>query len=148
MKIKLLGDHAKAPTYATDGSGAMDFYACLPHTNGLRVPVGTSVMVSLGVSIQVPKDHGLLLLSRSGHGAKNAVRLGNCVGLIDSDYRGPVMAAITCDDRESEQPFVINHGDRIAQGCIVYMPQVTFEIVDELDPTDRGAGGFGSTGTN
>ena len=86
----------------------------------------------------------MLVYSRSGHGFKHDTRLANCVGVIDSDYRGELMVKLTYDGAE-DGPF-IEPGDRIAQAMIVPVSQVSFDVVDELSDTVRGSGGFGSTG--
>lgn len=86
----------------------------------------------------------MFIFSRSGHGFKSDTRLSNCVGVIDSDYRGEVMVKLTCDSARSS--LVVSNGDRIAQAVIIKYDQVEFEESDDLSETERGAGGFGSTG--
>lgn len=141
IKIKRLTETAKLPVYSSDGAGCFDFFADLFGV-GIALLKG-SVSISLGVSVEIPKNHVLLLYSRSGHGFKHGVRLVNCVGVIDSDYRGELKAALHID-REGKMP--IEHGDRICQGMIIPIPHVKFVEVSELSETERGAGGFGSTG--
>ena len=87
----------------------------------------------------------MLVFSRSGHGFKNNVRLANCVGVIDSDYRGEVMVKLVYDGFTSN--LLVRNGDRIAQAMLVPAQQVTFEVVEELNTTERGTKGFGSTGS-
>ena len=87
----------------------------------------------------------MLVYSRSGHGFKYGVRLANCVGVIDSDYRGEVGVKLTAD--QTSEGFFVRNGDRIAQAMIVPVDRVEFEEVEKLSDTDRGTGGFGSTGS-
>lgn len=141
INIKAERHGAKMPTYATPGSNAADVYACIREVEVIRP--GDQLMVPLGFSIEVPFGWGAYLIPRSGLGAKNGIVLGNLVGLIDSDYRGEVMA---CVWNRGSDPFSVRPGDRIAQMCIIPMPQCRFEWVDELGETERGSGGFNSTG--
>lgn len=140
VKIKLLTDTARVPTYATDGSAAFDIYA----DEAEWVQYGQYTKISTGISIEVPEGHVLKVYSRSGHGFKNGVRLVNCVGIIDSDYRGEVMVGLACDSNYDS--LYINHGDRIAQGIIMPVEKTNFIVADELSQTVRGTNGFGSTG--
>ena len=146
INIKKLHPLAKMPTYATAGAGCFDLYA----TNEYHVLVqgGAPVKFGTGLAFEIPAGHAMFILSRSGHGFNFDTRLANCVGCIDSDYTGEVMVKLTCDiDPESRTPLVINPGDRIAQACIIPMLKVGFDVVDSLPETDRGSGGFGSTGS-
>lgn len=143
IKIKKLHPDAKMPSYATDGAGCFDLYS-VTHceteiTNGRPVVVGT------GLAFEIPEGHVMLIFSRSGHGFKHSTRLANCVGVIDSDYRGEVQVKLTRDSA-AEGPLRVTVGDRIAQAMIVPVEQAFFEWVDELSSTSRGSGGFGSTG--
>lgn len=138
--VKKLKDNAQVPTYATGGSACFDIYACLD--SPMVVTIGTKI--STGLAFEIPEGHVMLVYSRSGHGFKNGVRLSNCVGVIDSDYRGELMVALTRDD--TRDSFIVNTGDRIAQGMIVPTYMVNFVLVDILKETDRGNSGFGSTG--
>ena len=145
MKVKLLYPDSKLPVYATPGSACFDLHA------HVSVPIpfnaGSQWVIGTGLSVEVPEGYVLLLFSRSGHAAKHGMRLGNCVGVIDSDYRGEVSIILTMDDNLGLDNVVeIRPGDRIAQGMLVPIPKVSFTIVDEVSPTTRGAGGFGSTG--
>jgi dUTP pyrophosphatase len=99
---------------------------------------------STGLAFEVPEDHVMLVFSRSGHGFKSDVRLSNCVGVIDSDYRGELKVKLTCD--KQGWGLEINAGDRVAQGMIIPIEKVQFEEVKELSQTERGKNGFGSTG--
>lgn len=140
MKVNIvkLYEDVKTPTYATDGSGCFDLYS---RVDGY-LEKGYPGKIPLGIKIEVPKDHVLLLFSRSGHGFNNDVRLSNCVGVIDSDYRGEIMVKLTADGGS----FYIKKDDRIVQGLIIPIPKVEFNVVDALSETKRGEGGFGSTG--
>ncbi len=96
-----------------------------------------------GLAFEVPHGHVLKVFSRSGHGFKYGVRLANGTGIIDSDYRGELMV---CLKNDGPEPMVVHHGDRITQAMLVPIPQVELIEVQELSDTERGAGGFGSTG--
>lgn len=144
VKIKLLHKDVKSPTYATDGSGCFDIYAELaPACISCVVMAGQPTEIDTGLSFEIPEGKSLLVFSRSGHGFRNDVRLANCVGIIDSDYRGMLKVKLTAD---GDGMLVVKHGDRIAQGMIIDTPKVTFKVVDNLSETKRGFGGFGSTG--
>ena len=140
VQFKKLNPLAKEPVYATDGSGAFDFYA----TNAFNVLVskGFAQEFATGLSIEVPKGHVLLLFSRSGHGFNHGARLGNCVGVIDSDYRGEIKVALHCDKKD----LIVMPFARICQGMIIPVEHIDFVEVEELSTTDRGEGGIGSTG--
>lgn len=139
VKVKRLYDGAKLPTYGSDGAGCFDFYA--PADNVLCT--GEIAKIPLGIAMEVPKDHVLLIMPRSSIGFKTPLRMANSVGVIDSDYRGEISALY---ENQDVGDFYIAAGDRIAQGCIVPVPTVEFEEVDTLSETKRGIGGFGSTG--
>lgn len=142
IKVKRLHQKAILPKYATDGSGCFDLH----NTNGFYSFVKSSpVVIDTGLAFEIPKGYTMLIFSRSGHGFKNDVRLANCVGVIDSDYRGEIKVKLTNDNMDGKC-FNIEPGDRIAQACVVKTEQVEFLLVDELSETERGTGGFGSTG--
>lgn len=141
VKVKKLHKDATIPTYSTDGSGCFDIYSA---ENQL---VGTEgVEISTGLSFEVPKDHVMLVYSRSGMGIKYHVRLSNCVGVIDSDYRGELIISLLRDVNLPYGKYRVEKGDRIAQGMIMPIPKINFVEVEELSDTDRGLKGFGSTG--
>jgi dUTP pyrophosphatase len=141
LKIKRLDGRAIIPKFATDGAACFDLHAIEP---GYVCDVANvSAVFSTGLSFEIPPGHVMLVYSRSGHGFKHDVRLSNCVGVIDSDYRGEVMVKLTADTYGNLD---VGHGERIAQAMIVALPVVQIEEVDELSDTARGAGGFGSTG--
>ena len=145
INIKQLSPLAKMPTYATDGSGWCDLYSI--NTLPRLVQEGHPVVFDTGLAFEIPPGYGMFILSRSGHGFNFDTRLANCVGCIDSDYRGEIKVKLTCDvERDEGMPMSVMPGDRIAQACILPIPRVSFEFVDELGETARGKGGFGSTG--
>lgn len=153
VKVKKLHPDAKLPTYATDGSGAFDLYAVhkvegIPATTFIHP--GEAISFRTGLSFEIPPGHAMFVLSRSGHGFKNGIRLSNSIGLIDSDYRGEVAVKLHRDSQSRdgvEDLAAVAHHDRIAQAVILPVPKVAFEEVTELSETDRGSGGFGSTGS-
>lgn len=140
VNVKRLYDSAILPTYATDGSGCFDIYTMLNGDTDYNEPH----TYSTGIAFEIPEDHVMLVFSRSGHGFKNDVRLSNCVGVIDSDYRGELKVKLTCD--KIGWGLEVNAGERIAQGMIIPIQKVQFEEVSELSKTERGEGGFGSSG--
>lgn len=146
IKIKKLSQLAKTPTYATDGSGCFDIYAINPLAT--LVHEGYPATFDTGLAFEIPPGYGMFILSRSGHGFNFDTRLANCVGFIDSDYRGEVKVKLTCDQEHEEAMLLaVKAGDRIAQACILPVPRVGFEITEELSETLRGEGGFGSSGS-
>ena len=130
------------PAYATPGSAGLDLRACLDAA--IVLEPGQTVLISTGLSVHIA-DPGLaaMLLPRSGLGHKHGIVLGNLVGLIDSDYQGPLM--VSCWNR-SDTTFTVQPMERIAQMVIVPVLQAHFELVAEFDHSHRGSGGFGSTG--
>ena len=137
-----LGSQFPLPSYATPGSAGLDLRAMLQED--LTLQPGETVLIPTGLAIHIA-DPGLaaLILPRSGLGHKHGIVLGNLVGLIDSDYQGPLM--VSCWNRGSE-PFTIQPLERIAQLVIVPVVQAQFRLVDSFDASERGEGGFGSTG--
>ena len=142
VMVKQLKSKAKIPTYGSDGAACFDFYACLDKDE-IVVPAHGTVKVGTGLAFALGKGNVLFLYSRSGHGFKHGLRFVNCVGVIDSDYRGEVMVGIHND---SDTPYAIKDGERIAQGIVQSYLPTNFVVVDDLDETERGTGGFGSTG--
>ncbi len=140
---KRLGNDIPMPHYGTDGSAGLDLRACLEDT--LVLNPGETKLIPTGMSIYI-EDTGLaaMILPRSGLGHKHGIVLGNLVGLIDSDYQGELM--VSCWNR-GDKPFTMEIGERIAQLIIVPVVQAEFDLVDEFKATERGEGGFGSTGT-
>lgn len=133
------------PSYGTQGSAGLDLRACIDEPLVLE-PNSKSVLVSSGLSIYL-EDPGYvgLLFPRSGTGHKQGLVLGNLTGVIDSDYQGPLMMSVW---NRSQDTITINPGDRIAQYVVVPVQQVSFNLVEEFEQTERGTGGFGHTGTN
>ena len=146
IQLKILdsrvGDSVPLPGYASDGSAGLDMRACIDTT--LTVEPGETVLVPTGIAIHIG-DPALaaVLLPRSGLGHRHGLVLGNLTGLIDSDYQGQVY--ISCWNR-GRAAYAIQPGERIAQMVFLPVAQVRFDIVDEFAPTERGAGGFGSSG--
>lgn len=141
MNIKLLNETAKIPTRGSEYAAGYDMYAC--GDGDYIIEPGDTVMVSTGIAAEIPTGCFGALFARSGLATKKGLRPANCVGVIDSDYRGEIMVAMYND---SDKQRVIEPGERIAQ--LVFLPYESFDInvVDELDDTQRGSGGFGSTG--
>ncbi|MEE9333570.1 MAG: dUTP diphosphatase [Granulosicoccaceae bacterium] len=137
-----IGNSIDLPEYASDGSAGLDLRACL--SDDLTLNPGETKLLPTGIAIHI-KDPGYagILLPRSGLGHKHGIVLGNLVGLIDSDYQGQLF--VSCWNRGSES-FLIEVGTRIAQLVIVPVAQVQFNRVETFDSSERGSGGFGSTG--
>jgi dUTP pyrophosphatase len=130
------------PTYATRGSAGLDLRACIDEP--LTLEPGATVLVPTGLAIHIADPaYAAMILPRSGLGHKHGIVLGNLVGLIDSDYQGPLMVSAW---NRSKEPFVLQPMERLAQMVVVPVQQVEFDIVDEFEDSSRGAGGFGSTG--
>ena len=136
------------PAYATPGSAGLDLRACIDAP--LEIPPGRTVMIPTGIAIHVAyPGYAAVLLPRSGLGHTHGIVLGNLVGLIDSDYQGPLM--VSCWNRNPESAgtgatFTVQPMDRIAQLVVVPVQRVAFNLVDAFTDSERGAGGFGSTG--
>lgn len=146
LQLKILdpriGKDIPLPSYGTEGSAGMDLRACLDAP--LTIAPGETHLIKTGIAIYI-EDPSLAatILPRSGLGHKHGIVLGNLVGLIDSDYQGELM--VSCWNR-GQSSFTIEPSDRIAQLVIVPVVQATFDIVEEFVSSDRGEGGFGSTG--
>lgn len=137
-----LGTVWPLPAYATTGSAGLDLRACLEVP--LTLAPGASELISSGMAIHIADPQvAALILPRSGLGARHGIVLGNLVGLIDSDYQGPLM--VSCWNR-SERSFSIEPGDRIAQLILVPVLQAQLRVVAEFDASQRGTGGFGHSG--
>ena len=149
VKVKKVDQNAKLPTYATSGSACFDLYALSVNKsmdNGAILTKDNPVVCGTGLEFEIPEGFAMKIYSRSGHGFKNSVRLINCTGIIDSDYRAEVMVKLVCDmDGDGLE---IKPGERVAQGEIVRVEQCSFIETDTLSETERGTGGFGSTGKN
>jgi dUTP pyrophosphatase len=134
--------HNLMPAYATAGSAGVDLRACIEHM--LTLQPGESELISTGMAIHIADPgYAAMILPRSGLGHKHGIVLGNLVGLIDSDYQGQLL--VSCWNR-SKVPFMLNPMERIAQLVIVPVSQARFNVVETFDESERGDGGFGSTG--
>ncbi len=147
IKVKILdsriGTDFPIPTYATDGSAGIDLRACVDNTT-VSSP-GDTLLIPTGISIYIGDPSlAAVILPRSGLGHKHGIVLGNLVGLIDSDYQGPLMVSLW---NRGNEIFTIEPGDRIAQLVFVPIGQANFEIVENFEASERGQGGFGHTGT-
>jgi dUTP pyrophosphatase len=144
VKVKKLHPDATTPRYATDGAACFDLHALddgTPHPND-----GHAVHYRTGLAFEVPAGWVMLIHSRSGHGFNSALRLSNCTGVIDSDYRGEVMVSVRFDASGDRRSTKLRAGDRIAQAMILPIHTVELIDADTLSVTERGEGGFGSTG--
>ena len=147
LKIKAvspkIGREIPYPYYATAGAAAMDLCACVDEP--VEVAPGALVSLPTGIAIALPSaEYVALVFARSGLGGRHGITLSNGVGVIDSDYRGEIRVGLT---NLSSVPYTIQPGDRIAQLAVLPVAQARLQIVEELDETERGSGGFGSTGT-
>ncbi len=144
VELKILDPRLQQhmPSYATPGSAGLDLRACVEQA--LTIAAGETVLIPTGMAIYLADpQYAALILPRSGLGHKHGIVLGNLVGLIDSDYQGQLF--VSCWNR-SQQAFVMNPMERLAQLVIVPVLQAQFKLVEEFDQSQRGAGGFGSTG--
>jgi len=144
LQVRILDERIRGmlPHYASAGAACLDLRACIDAP--LTLGPGESQLVSSGIAIHVADPgHAAIILPRSGLGSKHGIVLGNLVGLIDSDYQGPVMISVW---NRGAAPFTIQPLDRIAQLVVVPVVQVQFDVVEEFAASTRGAGGFGSTG--
>ncbi len=140
IEIKLLDDGLEPPAYAQPGDAGADLRSRVD----LTLPPGERALVPTGVAIALPEGYVGLVHPRSGLAARHGVTIVNAPGTVDSGYRGELMVCLLNTDRET--PFVISRGDRIAQLVIQRFETARFVVVDELDATERGSSGFGSTG--
>ncbi|HEX5650337.1 MAG TPA: dUTP diphosphatase [Steroidobacteraceae bacterium] len=144
IDVRILDERLRSmmPAYATPGAAGLDLRACVDAP--LAIEPGTTHLVRTGMAIHLADPgYAALILPRSGLGHKHGIVLGNLVGLIDSDYQGQVM--VSCWNR-GQSTFTVEPGERIAQMVIVPVVQVEFDVVEEFSESDRGAGGFGSSG--
>ena len=144
LDVKILDERIRSmlPKYASPGAAGLDLRACID--SELVLQPGGSQLISSGIAIHVADPgYAAVILPRSGLGAKSGIVLGNLVGLIDSDYQGPLMVSLW---NRGQAAFTIQPMDRIAQLVVVPVQQVEFNIVEDFAASSRGAGGFGSTG--
>ena len=143
MKIKKLSPEAILPAYASAGAAGADLYA-LPTADPVTVGAGETAFIHTGVAMAIPEGYVGLIYARSGLACKRGLAPANKVGVIDSDYRGEIMVAL---HNHSDKPETVLPGERIAQFVIAPVIVADWQECETLDDTDRGAGGFGSTGT-
>ena len=141
INIKKLHPHAILPTYGSIEAAGADLYACLDEP--ITVQPGQTAWIPTGFAMEVPKDCAGLVYARSGLACKKGLAPANKVGVIDSDYRGPVTVVLY---NHGSEPQTISHGERIAQMVITPVLTPAYQEVQELTDTGRGQGGFGSTG--
>lgn len=142
LNIKKLTEKASVPFRATEGSAGMDLKACLDED--IIIEPGQRELIPTGLAISLPSaDYVAYIYARSGLAVKLGITLSNCVGVIDSDYRGELKVGLI---NLSNEPYTINDGERIAQLVIAPVVIPLINVVDELDETERSTGGFGSTG--
>lgn len=142
LKVKKLRDNAVVPKRATPGSAGMDLYACIDEA--VTVKPHECVKIPTGIAIALPSaELGAFIFARSGLAVKHGVAPANCVGVVDSDYRGEVIVGLV---NQFEEPYTVEPNERIAQLVIMPVSLPEIELCDELDETQRGEGGFGSSG--
>ena len=141
MHIKRLQPDAIVPTKGSKYSAGYDLYACIPED--VLITPHTTKLIDTGWAMEIPIGYFGAIFARSGLATKEGLRPANCVGVIDSDYRGPVKVALHND---SDLSRIVTNGERIAQLVIIDYFEIDFQEVKELEDTDRGTGGFGSTG--
>ena len=145
VNIKFLDNNKerKVPFYATSGAAGMDLTACLEESVTLK-PLERA-LIPTGIAISLPSEkYGAFLFARSGLASKHGITLANCVGVVDSDYTGEIKVALV---NLSNNEYTIENGERIAQMVIMEVNKANFTVTDELTKTERGSGGFGSTGS-
>ena len=143
LKVKKLHPAARLPVYASLGAACFDLHAIDEGRPHPRDP--HAAIFRTGLAFEVPDGWGMLIYSRSGQGFKDAIRLSNCTGIIDSDYRGEVQVALRFDGNDEMRCPKVRVGDRIAQALVLPVPRVDFEVAEQLSTTERGTDGFGST---
>lgn len=141
VKFRMIHPEAKMPVYATSGSACFDFFSI----ENTEITKGSPKVLRTGIEMEIPEGYVMMLFSRSGHGFKNNIRLSNCTGIIDSDFRQEIKIKLIQDVNNTNESFKVLTNDRIGQGIILPYPQITFEEVYELSVTERKSG-FGSTG--
>lgn len=143
VKIKKLSNTAMIPTRGSKYAAGYDLYANLEHEDHIEISPHTTYKIGTGLAVEIPIGYYGAIYARSGIAVNKNLRPANAVGVLDSDYRGEIVVALHNDSNASRE---VRHGERIAQLVVMpYLP-VDFEEVEELSETDRGSGGFGSTG--
>ena len=141
IKIKKLNENAVIPTHGSAAAAGYDLYACLDYP--VFIKPHETVKIGTGLAMAIPNNYWGGIYSRSGLASKHGLRPANCTGVIDPDYRGEIIVAVHNDSNDSQ---VINPGERIAQFILEERFLCDWKEVEELDDTERGDGGFGSTG--
>lgn len=136
-----IGNEIPLPYYATAGAAALDLHACTEEDT--IIAPHARVMIPTGIAAAIPEGYVGIMAVRSSMGVKNGINLANGIGVIDSDYRGQMHVTLY---NTTDMPYTVKSGDRIAQLMIVPVLHPTLRVVDELPETERGEGGFGSTG--
>ncbi len=142
VNIKKLDERAVLPTYGSVFSAGADLYACLDEPAIIKP--GEAVLIHTGLAMEIPVGYAGLIYARSGLATKKGLAPSNKVGVVDADYRGEVMVSLFNHSKEER---VVEHGERIAQLVITPFISADWNLVEELEETARGEGGFGSTGT-
>lgn len=143
IEIKKLNEYAQEPTHGSEDAAGYDLHAAFGPEIAIAIEPHETKMIGTGLAFKIPKGTFLGIYPRSGLAVKQGLRLANCTGIIDADYRGEVKVAIHND---SNQTRVIENGERIAQAILQEYIPMNFTFVEELEETERGEGGFGSTG--
>lgn len=143
IKIKKLNPNAIIPTRGSNGAAGCDLYACIEQP--VEIPAGETVKIGTGLSMAIPNGFFGAIFARSGLATKKGLRPANCVGVADEDYRGEYIVALHNDSNATQ---IVEPGERVAQLIILPYWIANFTETDSLGDTERGAGGFGSTGTN
>lgn len=142
VNIKKLNENAIIPTYGSEFAAGADLYACIDEE--VTILPNETMLIKTGLAIEVPQGYGAFIYARSGLASKRGLAPANKVGVVDADYRGEVMVALHNHSSEAQ---TVGVGERIAQMVIAPFLKADFTVVEELSDTQRGAGGFGSTGT-
>ena len=142
INVKKLDERAILPTYGSAYSAGADLYACLDEA--VTIPPGEAVLIHTGLAMEIPEGYAGLIYARSGLATKKGLAPSNKVGVVDPDYRGEIMVSLFNHSKEER---IVEHGERIAQLVIAPFLTASWTVVDELEETVRGAGGFGSTGS-
>lgn len=143
LKIRKVSENAVIPKRATGGSAGLDLCACIDEP--ITLNGGETALIPTGLAIELPSaEYGAFVFARSGLAIKHGIGLLNSVGVIDSDYRGEIKVGVI---NQISEPYTIEPGERVAQMVVMPVSMMPVEEVDTLGETDRGAGGFGSTGT-
>ena len=141
VRVKILKEGAKLPTYGSAQAAGADLYACLE--KAVSIAPGETVFVPTGIALEVPLGCAGLIYARSGMACKRGLAPANKVGVVDSDYRGEIIVAL---HNHGNVPQTVEHGERVAQFVITPVLTPAYEMVKELSDTERNQGGFGSTG--